>query len=946
MKLTESYKPKRNLQHQKIAACIACTLALGLAYPLNIAFADENEVEQHQQDTSQNHDEKVQSSSKDLNTFTLAGLTVEAKRPDWESKLSPGTITVIRPDDYKGEQKSLPELLKMVPGVHVREVNGKGQYTTVSVRGSTSAQVGVFVDGVLFNLGGDAAADISTIPVGNVERIEVYRGYIPARFGGTFMGGVVNIVTKRPTKADISASIGKSSYGGYQGNLEVDAPLGSGSIMFGINRDQSDGDFKYKNSFANKEKYELEKSNHELYINSTIRDTNDALEHLGMGDKKVSTIDEYNKLMSEQKDSIYDAAEKKKNDLAFYGDWEVYKSKDEFLNTTRTNQEYIYNKGTASNELQNYLDENGNKLSLDNYLVKMGVNNVQEALAKSNGYGTDITKYLQTFYGDTYASSLLESAESALKQAESQKNRMDAAANADRWRKTNDYKNTDAIVKWQDKNWLAKYTWKKIDRHYPFPINRNYADQAMIDYILDPIYNARHQEIMSNELLVGRRDTIGKLEWGWSINYLDQNKKYEVDNWQEKELKDPTVNWRQPTYYWSNYDITRWGGKLDGTYKIGDKHLFEFLVDTSKEEMDMDGWRLKKYQQASSSTARRYRNYYEQKIFNAQIQDTITLEKDLWLTPSIRYNRSNIYGLSSKYDQADDPQGIKFFNQADNQTDDKVTWQVAVKKQVNDKLTLRATGGTYFRLLNMYEIAGDGAGILPMPNVGGTGAVFPQPEEGSQWDLSAIWDGQILGTEISRIQLTYFGRDSKRMLQLGSWNNFFFVYTNAASAKVNGAEIQADMSWKKWDLNLQGTYTKPHDVEYDMTKLPGGSNSTEPWKFKGFLTYLPEWEGSIRLTYRPTNQWAIFTQSRYVDKMRTSLYEDGAGEIQSSLTVWDFGLKYKTKNDVQFIIGVNDMFDKGNDMYTKNTFFPDWAPETIQYPLPGRTYYVTVTCNF
>lgn len=114
-------------------------------------------------------------------SFDLEGVTVEAKRPDWEAKLSPGTVTVIRPDDYKGEQKDLPDLLKMVPGVHVRELNGKGQYTTVSVRGSTAAQVGVFVDGVLFNLGGDAAADISTIPVHNVERIEVYRGYIPAR---------------------------------------------------------------------------------------------------------------------------------------------------------------------------------------------------------------------------------------------------------------------------------------------------------------------------------------------------------------------------------------------------------------------------------------------------------------------------------------------------------------------------------------------------------------------------------------------------------------------------------------------------------------------------------------------------------------------------------------------------------------------------------------------
>ena len=63
----------------------------------------------------------------------------------------------------------------------------------------------------------------------NVERIEVYRGYIPARFGGTYMGGVVNIVTKKPTKANVSASVGKKSYGGYSGSVEVDAPLGNGA---------------------------------------------------------------------------------------------------------------------------------------------------------------------------------------------------------------------------------------------------------------------------------------------------------------------------------------------------------------------------------------------------------------------------------------------------------------------------------------------------------------------------------------------------------------------------------------------------------------------------------------------------------------------------------------------------------------------------------------------
>lgn len=38
----------------------------------------------------------------DAPEFELAGITVEAKRTDWESKLSLGTVTVIRPEEYKG----------------------------------------------------------------------------------------------------------------------------------------------------------------------------------------------------------------------------------------------------------------------------------------------------------------------------------------------------------------------------------------------------------------------------------------------------------------------------------------------------------------------------------------------------------------------------------------------------------------------------------------------------------------------------------------------------------------------------------------------------------------------------------------------------------------------------------------------------------------------------
>ena len=820
--------------------------------------------------------------------FTLEGVTVEAKRPDWEAKLSPGTVTVIRPDDYKGEQKDLPDLLKMVPGVHVRELNGKGQYTTVSVRGSTAAQVGVFVDGVLFNLGGDAAADISTIPVHNVERIEVYRGYIPARFGGTFMGGVINVVTKRPTKANVQASFGKSSFGGYKGNLQIDAPLGGGALMVGINRDQSDGDFKYKNFDNDRTFKERLEWYHKDLEDTTNRINNQIAEDIGYGmpspiGGEVKSIDEMVTRCAPGGD-IYEAFWQQNPD--------DYGGQDEM----------------------NYMWET--------YYAAYADPDYKENLYKSDRYQLD----------------KLESAE--------------------RWRKANDYKNTDAIIKWQDDHWLAKATWKNIRRHLPHPIDKNYAPLWTVDqdwavnmpYGKPNMYYFRNQELTAKELLLGRRDTVGNLEFGWSINYLKQDKDYYIDDWQnlEKVLEATSeLKTLKANTLWSKYDSRRLGAKIDGSYKAGNRHLIEFLVDASKEKMDIDGWKMFDFEHANEDTRSRWRNYYEQEIINAQIQDTITLNKkgDFWLTPSIRYNRSKILGRSDRYDEKNDPQHIKWLGQTDEQTDDKVTWQLALKKQFNDHFTLRATGGTYYRLLNMYEIAGDGAGILPMPNVGGSASVFPMPEEGKQWDISAIWDGKWLGADTAKFQITYFGRDSKRLLQLSSWNSFFFVYNNAASGKVSGVELQADLSWQKWDVNLQATYTDPSNVLYDLSAIPGQQEWNKDGKIEGVMTYQPKWEGTARFTYRPDKNWSLFTQMRHVGKVTTDAIPLTTGALpwQSSLTTMDVGVKYKINKSLQVAVGCNDVLNKANDMYLRTTYS---EMRNILYPIQGRTYYATLQYTY
>ncbi|MCJ2189214.1 TonB-dependent receptor domain-containing protein [Novosphingobium beihaiensis] len=166
-------------------------------------------------------------------------------REELRNVLSPGVVSVVYPDDTRGEHKSLPDLLDQIPGVFVRRVAGTGGYTTTSIRGSAPSQVNIYIDGVPYNTSSEVAADISTIPIENVERVEVYRGTTPARFSGAPLGGAINIVTKRATGLSGTVSGGVRSFGGWQTSANINAPLFGGSLLLGVDMDHSKGDFRY-----------------------------------------------------------------------------------------------------------------------------------------------------------------------------------------------------------------------------------------------------------------------------------------------------------------------------------------------------------------------------------------------------------------------------------------------------------------------------------------------------------------------------------------------------------------------------------------------------------------------------------------------------------------------------------------------------------------------------
>ena len=109
-------------------------------------------------------------------------------------------VTVIQKKDIEqlfSDQTDLPEIISSNVGVKINRYGGSGSFCTISIRGSTSGQVNVYIDGVPLNLSSAGVANIEGVSLENIERIEIYRGGSPSFFGSSAIGGVVNIVTKK-----------------------------------------------------------------------------------------------------------------------------------------------------------------------------------------------------------------------------------------------------------------------------------------------------------------------------------------------------------------------------------------------------------------------------------------------------------------------------------------------------------------------------------------------------------------------------------------------------------------------------------------------------------------------------------------------------------------------------------------------------------------------------
>jgi vitamin B12 transporter len=137
-------------------------------------------------------------------------------------------------------------LLALAPGVQITRNGGLGASSGVYIRGASSAQSLVLIDGVRVESASLGAAQLSQLMRDQIARMEVVNGNVSALYGSGAIGGVVQIFTKEgephPPRFYFETEYGsyhtQRQSAGVNGALDKD---GRTTFSFDVSREKTDG---------------------------------------------------------------------------------------------------------------------------------------------------------------------------------------------------------------------------------------------------------------------------------------------------------------------------------------------------------------------------------------------------------------------------------------------------------------------------------------------------------------------------------------------------------------------------------------------------------------------------------------------------------------------------------------------------------------------------------
>ncbi|MGI9203823.1 MAG: TonB-dependent receptor plug domain-containing protein [Woeseiaceae bacterium] len=135
------------------------------------------------------------------------------------------SVVLITADDIEALGVDfIVDAIATAPGVTVTQSGSFGGFASVRIRGAASEQTLVIIDGVAVNDPSSPGGgfDFSRLDPANVDRIEILKGPQSTLWGTDAIGGVVNIVTKRPADGFGGNAFAQGgSFGAFRGGAAV-----------------------------------------------------------------------------------------------------------------------------------------------------------------------------------------------------------------------------------------------------------------------------------------------------------------------------------------------------------------------------------------------------------------------------------------------------------------------------------------------------------------------------------------------------------------------------------------------------------------------------------------------------------------------------------------------------------------------------------------------------
>src|SRR5688500_9697756 len=147
---------------------------------------------------------------------TVTGAPNSAKRRQQSAE----AVNVVDLRRSKQQSADLGEVLARTQGVAVRREGGLGSQARFSLNGLYDQQIRFFVDGVPLELAGYPFG-IANVPLNLIDRVEVYRGVVPIRFGADALGGAVNLVGDDGVWPTAGASYQVGSFGTHRTSVNA-----------------------------------------------------------------------------------------------------------------------------------------------------------------------------------------------------------------------------------------------------------------------------------------------------------------------------------------------------------------------------------------------------------------------------------------------------------------------------------------------------------------------------------------------------------------------------------------------------------------------------------------------------------------------------------------------------------------------------------------------------